>query len=182
MMKRVHIGLQAIVAVMMAVTLPATARAQDGTGVSPRPHAPAAVTETGPCIIGHVSFHNENTCCIFTSSQSFVDIPNNSVNFQIPGVVPACAIVTFSAHSFASGPGEILAVQALLDGVPMAPGAVQFSGDDDEDNDGRSTRTHSVTFVATSVPAGVHTVQMQFQSENGFPVFLTQPSVVVTSK
>jgi hypothetical protein len=180
-MRHLYIGLRAIVAVM-ALAVPATALAQDGTGASPRPHAPAAVTATGPCIVGHVSFHNENTCCISTSSRAFVDIPNNSVNFQIPGVLPACAIVTFSAHSFASGPGEILAVQALLDGVPMAPGAVQFSGDDDEDGDGRSTRTHSVTFVATSVPAGVHTVQMQFQSENGFSVFLTQPSVVVVSK
>jgi hypothetical protein len=180
-MKHVYIGLQAIAAVM-ALTLPSTAHAQDGTGVSPRREAPAAVTTTGPCIVGHVSFHNENTCCISTSSQSFVDIPNNSVNFEIPGVVPACAIVTFSAHSFATGPGEILAIQALLDGVPMAPGAVQFSGDDDEDGDGRSTRTHSVTFVATSVAAGVHRVQMQFERENGFPVFLTQPSVVVTSK
>jgi len=56
-MKPVYIGLQVIVAAM-ALGLPATARAQDGTGVSPRPHAPAVVTETGPCIVGHVSFHS----------------------------------------------------------------------------------------------------------------------------
>jgi len=180
-MKLVQIGLPAIAAAI-ALALPAAAHAQDGTGAIARLRAPAAVTTTGPCLTGHVSFHTENTPGIGTSSRAFVDIPNNSVNFQIPGVLPACAIVTFSAHSFATGPGEILAVQALLDGVPMAPGAVQFSGDDDEDGDGRFSRTHSVTFVATAVAAGVHTVQMQFESENGFPVFLNQPTVIVVSK
>lgn len=97
-----------------------------------------------------------------TSSGEFVTVHGTSIAFNQS--LTGCVIVTFSSESYAEF-NRLLYVRARLDGATTAaPGAVQFSGDDDEDRDGRWARSQSFTFVFPSVAAGNHTVTMQFRS------------------
>jgi hypothetical protein len=139
--------------------------AAGGNGQAPAPRAEARATTGGTCAnMTKVSFKADNDISSSTSSGTFVDIPGGRVNFTQGGEGNGCAIVTFSAESYAEF-GRLMFVRAQLDGVSVAaPGGVQFSGDDDEDEDGRWSRSHSFTFIFPSVSPGDHVVAMQFRS------------------
>ncbi len=62
--------------------------------------------------------------------------------------------------------------------VRRAPGEVQFSGDDDEDGDGRWARSAAYNFLCTVTP-GVHTFKAQFRSLDGGLVFIHKSSLFV---
>lgn len=97
-----------------------------------------------------------------TSSGSFVTVHGTAISFNQSAA--GCVIVTFSSESYAEF-GRLLYVRARLDGATTAaPGAIQFSGDDDEDEDGRWARSRSYTFIFPSVASGNHTVTMEFRS------------------
>ena len=97
-----------------------------------------------------------------TSSGDFVTVHGTSIDFNQSAA--GCVIVTFSSESYAEF-NRLVYVRARLDGAATAaPGAVQFSGDDDEDGDGRWSRSRSYTFIFPTVAAGNHTVTMQFRS------------------
>jgi hypothetical protein len=88
--------------------------------------------------------------------------------------------VTFSAFSFAAADDELLYVRPLLDGAIVAvPLETQFSGDDDEDANGRWARTHSMSFVYPNVSAGSHAIRMQFRSFGGATVFIHRHTTLV---
>jgi len=123
--------------VLVACATPAFAQL-NGTPPQIQSRAPVGPT-LGGCTTGHVYAKADSATGVGTSSETFTDIPNMSVGFRIGGTTPSCVIVSFSAYSFArlvDGVNQLLMVQATLDGVPIPPGEVQLSGDDDEDNDG----------------------------------------------
>ena len=113
-----------------------------------------------------------------TSSGNFVTVHGTSTAFNQS--LAGCVIVTFSSESYAEF-NRLLYVRARLDGATTAaPGAVQFSGDDDEDGDGRWARSRSYTIIFPTVAAGNHTVTMQFRSLSfGTSVHLGKHTTVV---
>jgi hypothetical protein len=113
-----------------------------------------------------------------TASGSFVTIHGTSIAFNQSAA--GCVIVTFSSESYVEF-DRLMFVRARLDGAKTAaPGAVQFSGDDDEDEDGRWARSRSYTFIFPSVATGNHTVTMEFRSRTfGRAVHLGKHTTVV---
>jgi hypothetical protein len=179
-MKRFQIAFQVLAAVA-AVAVPSAVFAQDGT--AGRDVAPQAVTTLTKCTAGHLSFKTDNASpSASTTSTSFVDVANTSITFKIGGTKPACATVTFSGYTFAAAGSELMFVQAVIDGVPIAPGSVQFSGDDDEDSDGAWARSHQAQWIAPGLAPGTHTAKIQFMSLTGQTVFIHKATTTVVSK
>ena len=82
----------------------------------------------------------------------------------------------------AGGSSQLLIVRALLDGVEMVPGPVQFSGDDDEDGGGDWARSHNHQWVAAKIPFGAHTVTIEYRSFFGGTVFMHNRTLTVKSR
>lgn len=120
-----------------------------------------------------------------TSSVSFVDLPPLAVTFTIPGTVGLgknCLKVDVAAVTFAPA-GELINMRVLLDGASeFLPGEPQWSGDDDEDADGKWARAHAANFYLPSVPNGTHTVSVQFRSFFGGQVTAHWRSLSVMHK
>jgi hypothetical protein len=147
---------------------------------------PATATSTfiSQCVVKHQEFKTSDALGDSTTFEGFVDVPDTDVAFTIGGTSKQnCVVVTFSAYTFAPDrpdlPGEFMTVVPFLDGVPMEPGEVVFSGDDDQDNDGSWARSQSYTWAVGHVLAGPHVVQMRFRTINGGPVFIHKRSTVV---
>ncbi len=114
-----------------------------------------------------------------TSSTTYVDIPNTTIAVSIGGTVNTCVKVEFSAWTFAAtGGSALLFVRVTQDGVACAPGETQFSGDDDEDGDGRWARSHAFNYLCAVTP-GAHTYKAQFRSFDGGAVFVHRTSLFV---
>jgi len=141
---------------------------------------PPPTSQTGLCtLLTQVSFATGETLGQATASTSFVNIPDMTVPFTMGGSVNHCVKVEFSAFTFAPL-GELLMVRALLDGVTAgSPSEVQFSGNDDEDADGRWARSHAFNFEFKNMSPGPHTITIQFRSFFGGTVFVHRRSVFV---
>jgi hypothetical protein len=153
----------------------------DGNGQAPAAKTEARTVKSGSCSgLTEVFYKADDDFNSTTSSGDFVDVPGTSISFTQGGSVSGCAIVTFSAESYAEF-GRLLLVRARIDDASTAaPGAIQFSGDDDEDEDGRWARAHSFTFIFPSVAPGNHTVTMQYRSlRYGRAVHLGKHTTVV---
>ncbi len=155
----------------------------ENTGRAPedsRTVVPTAVTTGGCGALTKINYKSDDNINYFTSSSSFVDVPNSTVTFGQGGTTSGCVIVTFTAEAFAPG-NRLLQVRAILENsVVAAPGNVQFSGDDDEEGDDRWARSHAFTFIFPSVAPGLHNVRMQFRSPDIFGnVYIHKHTVVV---
>ncbi len=116
-----------------------------------------------------------------TTSTSPVDVPGMSVDFIAKGK-GGCAKVEFSAMVFANM-GELLEVQAVLDGTTVCPpGLIQLSGDDDEDANGKWARSHAFNFLCPNLAPGPHNIKIQWLSFGGVTVFMHQRSLFVHHK
>jgi hypothetical protein len=183
-MKSLHFMLAVGAAV---AALPITAAAQKG-GVPAGASAPqpALVSAQSNCTAKSRAFVTNDFQADSTTSSSFVLVPGATVPFTIGGTsAKNCVAVTFSAMTFAANSpsvNQLMMVQAYLDGVPMQPGEVQFSGDDDQDADGAWARSQSYTWVASAVPAGGHTVEIGYRSFFGGSVFIHRRTTVVQFK
>jgi hypothetical protein len=111
-----------------------------------------------------------------TTSTAFVDVPGLSVTFNVPGTAVTCLKVDLTVMSFASANHELMFMQVLVDGNPILPGQVQWSGDD-----GIFARAHAANFYTTVAP-GVHNVRAQFRSNGGNTVFAHARSLSVNHK
>lgn len=153
-----------------------TGRAPDG----PQAAAPQAVVSGNCANVTKINYKSDENIDKFTSSSSFVNVPNAGVSFSQGGTGSGCVIVTFTAEAFAPG-GRLLQVRARLDdSVTAAPETVFLSGDDDEDGDGRWARSRAFTFIFPSVAPGSHFVRMQFRSPDIFGrVYIHKHTVVV---
>jgi hypothetical protein len=102
-----------------------------------------------------------------TSSATFADMPETQDTISQGGQAPSCVVVNFSGHTISPGLA-VMAIRAVLDGTVIAePGQVFLSGDDDEDQDFRTARSHAMNFVFPSVAPGTHTVSIQWRNAGG---------------
>jgi hypothetical protein len=124
------------VALLLSGSFVTTAAAQgipDGAQAGP-----ATVTAKNKCSTARKAFKTNDLSFDSTTSAAFVAVPGTDIAFTT--LKTGCVIVTFSGMTFAANApvaNQLMMVQAYLDGAPLAPGEVQFSGDDDEDGDGR---------------------------------------------
>ena len=157
----------AIVAAAFAVlsAMPVVASAQ---GVEPesgredRNRAARAARVAGAnCVLSKVGFRTETTQ-VSTTSTGFGNIPDTFVTFTQSAA--GCVIVRYTAETH-SPSNTGIDVRARLDGaINGSPGAVFWTTDHDEDNDGRGFRVYAFDFVFPNVAAGSHTVQMQWRT------------------
>jgi hypothetical protein len=180
--------LLALAGAAAVAVVPIRTAAQQRTGLPESAAAPAPTTVTTKvnCAAKTRSFKTNDFSADSTTSTVFVGIPGTDVPFTIGGTsLKNCIVVTFSAYTFAAdlgGANQLMMVQAYLDGAPMQPGEVQFSGDDDQNANFRWARTHSYTWTAYPVAFGNHVVQMAYRSFFGGTVFVHRRSTVVLSK
>ena len=78
-----------------------------------------------------------------------------------------CIIVVVSDYPFATGV-ELLDIRVTVDGATGSPPEVQFSGDDDENADGKWARSHSAQFVFV-ILKGPHTVTWSGRASSAVP-------------
>lgn len=92
-----------------------------------------------------------------TTSTTFVDIPNAAgyISTEAEGDLA----ITFSARIYVTD-GKRIFVRALIDGTPASPSDVIM-------NTVYVSRGRSFTFVREDLPAGDHTVQMQWLVDSG---------------
>jgi hypothetical protein len=149
-------------ALMLAALLPMAAGAQTaGTPNGAQKAEAAEVATTGRCVVPRVDFAASDLMHSTTTSAIYSNIPDTEISFVQEK--PGCVIVHYSAFVYAaSGSAALMYVRPLLDGaITSVPAETQFSGDDDEDGDGRWARSHAMNFVFPHVPAGHHRLVMQ---------------------
>jgi hypothetical protein len=161
-----------------ALLVPAAAFAQEGLAQPAGPDAQVFFSTS--CKVKRILATSENTVFSLTSA-AYVNLPGGSISFTTPGTVPSCVQVDFSGMTFGTAPNNLLFVRALLDGVPMQPGDVQFSGDDDEDNGGDWARSHNHQWIANVNP-GAHTITIQVRSFFGGIVNIFARTLTLTTK
>lgn len=169
----------------LALAVPAAGVAEAASGgqaaASAVDDASTRTVTGGSCTnISNVKFKTDDNPSSSTNSSAFSDISSGNVTFTQGGDSAGCVIVTYSAESFAPY-GRLLRIRARLDGSKVAePGAVQFSGDDDENEDGGWARSRSFTFIFPSVAPGEHTLNMQFRSSiSGKRVYVGKQTTIV---
>ena len=109
-----------------------------------------------------------------STSTSYVTIPNMSVGAAVPSGQVADLIITFSGEVNSCTPIEI---RAVVDGVPALPGETQLFW---PDNIG--AQSHGFTFFQRKVPAGSHTVAIQWHGLAACnQQFISNRSLVVTA-
>lgn len=150
----------------------------DGTGVPAGSPSSTAVgkasTNVSNCKVGKADIlSSEGTQS--TTSASYVSVAGMSKSVKMS---KGCMIVVVSDYPFAGVAGSLLDIRVLVDGATGSPPEVQFSGDDDENADGKWARSHSAQFVF-SLPKGPHTVDLQWKSFFGDTVSLHAPVMVV---
>ena len=146
--------------------------AQDGMPAATRQPHVAAISAS--CSSTKVDYTASNNGGSFTTSESFVDIPEGSVTFAQRRT--GCILVKFDGMGFAGGTA-LEFVAALLDGTEMFPGDIQFTG-----GDSTWASSHAASWVATNVAAGTHTVQMEFRSKDGQNVYIIYHTTAVSHK
>src|SRR5437588_10897854 len=154
-----------------------TAQAGPNDGLaSHKPSAGTAVSQD--CVTRKVAVTSSDVTGNSTSSSSYVNVPDGAVTFNEGR--DGCIVVDFTGYSFAPNSGStvgLVFVQALLDGVAMFPGEIQFSA-----NDNTYAQSHAASWTASAL-AGSHTVQMQFRSfTSGQSVFMHRHTTEVVHR
>jgi hypothetical protein len=97
-----------------------------------------------------------------TQSQTYLNVPETTINFTQGGTQPSCVIVHFSGHTF-GGTGNNLMLRAMLNNTTAGlPAELQFAA-----NDPNLYTTRTAIFIFHNVPPGSHQLRMQFKSDNG---------------
>jgi hypothetical protein len=119
---------------------------------------------------------------IFTSSQTFQNIPDNGLIFTQGGSGPGCVLIRYSADVFSSDtPDNVMVVRPLLDSATLAtPSQVVFTADDDEDSDGLFFRSRAFQFLFPAVAPGQHQIVMQWRSVGGTVINMHGRTMTVT--
>lgn len=135
----------------------------------------AEATASGSCAFYRTSFvtAEESGPIPFTTSSSFVVVPDMSISFTIGRFWgPTCVKVDFSG-SAAALEGGVLVVRAVLDGTVVGrPGIMTFSSDE-------LMGSHAASFVFTNVAPGPHVVDIRWRSVFEDPVQIAQRAMFV---
>jgi hypothetical protein len=93
-----------------------------------------------------------------TTSTTYVDVVDSVIPVTIGGSSPTCLEADFTAQ--ASAPSSVLRVRAVLDGTTVGePADVKLVTLSD-------ANTHGMNFFWADVPAGSHSVKMQYLSSS----------------
>ena len=143
----------------------------------------ASATPTiGSCSPTKVNFVASDVAFFTTTSTTFVNVPQGSVNFTQGGTGPSCVIVSLSANSFAVGKSPStpspLIVRITLDATSVAlPSEVDFSDGNDTGNQARA-----FDFIFPSVAPGAHTIRVQIRTTSDvLSADLNRHNIVVQS-
>jgi hypothetical protein len=159
----------------------ANAQIVDGGVPAGAENSPSTLV-TGQCKkSSNIDFAVDDSTGNSTISTTFVDVPGMSVTFTL-GRGSNCVKIEYSAMVFAATNAALMNVQAVITGGTCSPGDVQFSGDDDEDGNGKWARSHAFNFVCTGLAQGVHTAKIQFRSFFGDSVTTHKRSMFVHHK
>lgn len=162
-------------AFLIAVLIPIAASAQ-GAGTAPGiTGAPAAAVQ-GTCQPTRVKYSASpmDSGDKVTTSKTFVNVPEASVNIVQGGTHASCIIVQFSAYA-AAGLSNKMNVRALLDSTTIAqPGEMLFAT-----NDAGAGQVRTVNFIFPLIAPGSHTIRMQWRSLTGAGVVMGRHSTIV---
>jgi hypothetical protein len=127
----------------------------------------------GSCTINQATFRAETIGGGSTSSMTFVNIPDTTLDFTVGGANPTCVIVVFTAQTQNTADENML-VRARIPGLGNGVPADFSTGPGTGVTEGRPAQ-----FVFGNVPPGDYTLRMQFRSVSGTTVTLTRPTVVI---
>jgi hypothetical protein len=143
--------------------------------------APAATVAISNCRLPKADFITNDVYNLSTTSTSYVAVPGMTKKITQGGSTSGCVVVNVSGYSYAPD-GALEFVSVKLDGVQGSPYEVQFSGDDDEDGDGRWAQAHAAVFAFRGVAPGIHTISMVYNSFDGHEVFMNEPAMSIGHK
>ncbi|HLY05814.1 MAG TPA: hypothetical protein VKR31_08715 [Rhizomicrobium sp.] len=172
----------AVALLLSAATSPIASWAADGGAIKPTPpHATATSASCGSVTANWDTIFE--TVFLDTESTSWTDIPYGEgvVTFN-EKEAGGCILVMLDGDAITTTEYGLMYVQALLDGNVMVPGAVAFAGGLANSNSDGPINARAASWVATGVPSGRHTVQLQWKSYNGEEVDLGYPATVVWHK
>lgn len=108
-----------------------------------------------------------------TTSITFIDLPGTSVSFTQGGTGPGCVIVTFSAIGRADA-DDVSNVRVMMGQTAAKPNEIRF-------NAGTAGKYAAATyqFIFPLVPPGDRKIRIQYRSEDGNLVYLSNPFVRV---
>jgi hypothetical protein len=135
-----------------------------------------STTISGDCSTRKIGYASSDETGLSTSSPDFVDVPGMALTFETAR--SGCVLVSYSAVVLAAGADRpLLNVRAMLDGAfPSFPGEVQLEGD----SQGEWADARAFNFVFIRVPAGTHTVKMQWRSAD-FGIVWTHERTMLVS-
>ena len=164
----VRIGFAALGACSILVTAGlAHAEAHRQRGIAPPPY------DYGICKGLTKTEFIASTTNVFTSSTSFVDVPESG--FSIVTAKPGCVAITITGEASTSS-GTAIEMRPLLGNNSCPPSTVDFATDEPV------YRTHTMTYICNGVPAGIHDITMQYRSDTGNMVYLNHRIVTVTHR
>lgn len=126
-------------------------------GNSPYKAAPPAAVTVGTCSPNKLKFKVSELFAQTTSS-SFVDVPETTLNFTQGGTTPSCVIVAFSAEASASP--AIMVLEVVLDG-----GTLCFPSGNFFVSQAVTLSIHAMNYVCPNVAPGFHSIKMTFASD-----------------
>jgi len=139
-------------------------------GTPGTPGTAGATGATGPAGSGatlDTKFATGTAAAISTGNSAFSDVPGATTSVTVPAGATANIVATFTGESACYGGGAVngyCSVRILVDGSEATP-VVGTDFAFDSTNGGTETfsswESHSVTRIATNVPAGSHTVTVQ---------------------
>lgn len=173
-------------ALLIAVLTPIVASAQ-GAGTTPGiGDAPAAnrsavpaTPEIGACLPAKVKYSASpmDSGDKVTTSKTFVNVPEASVNIVQGGSHASCIIVEFSALVFAPGSNR-MSIRALLNNTTTAqPGEMVIATNDNAAT--QQGHARAVNFIFPLIEPGSHVLRMQYRSINGGGVRMGRHSTIV---
>jgi hypothetical protein len=132
------------------------------------------------CSTVRLSFASSNNTSQTTTSTTFVNVPDMSVSFTIPGTTSTCITVHYTAVVWTGTGDRLINVRARLDGaVNGFPAEVQFAG---FDGDNTLAQAHTFNFVFPNVAPGAHTLRIQWRSPLGGTVYTHERTAIVYHK
>jgi hypothetical protein len=127
---------------------------------------------SGTCASG-ASAYSVSTDVQTTGSRTYRDVTGTSVSFTQGS--SGCAEVSFSAEA-AAVPGELMLTRVLFDGAKICAPADNILASDSPSGD---LADHAMNYICGNVPAGNHTITLQFRSRFGHRVAIGYRTTIV---
>ena len=134
--------------------------------------APRAVAPLGQCVTNRTAFRTPGNF-VGTTSTSFALMPNT--HFPVTHAA-GCLIVDFAGMVQIDDASNQMRIQAIIVGIGIAEPGQMFIGRPAAPGD---VETRSMRFVFRDVPAGTHTVRIDWRSDTGGNVNVASRTLTV---